>query len=421
VERNTPYRPRVSRETRLLLTAGVVAIAALWLLARFRFQDRPVTLNPIPAVLTQLTNNLRFDDLAAEVARAQPRLEGILLSVDTPSAVASHRVAGLRFRADEVVTLLADGSIGDAASLRAWDPASGLAVVSVLIQANVLPIVWTPRRLEQPRYFLVGEVSSIGVSLRPTFVGSLRPATTALWSEAIWILPPSSDLRPGAFLFTTGDVELVGMVITYGSERAIVPGSTLLAEANRLRERPRTSAGTLGIEVQALTNPVALVTGAEVGVVVTFVRPDGPAAGHLMVGDVIEEIDGRRLATREEWVVRTSRLSVDDALKVRVRRRGEVVDVSLVAVSTPMPLVTRSLGLTFRRRTGIGAEIIRVEPASAGNRAGLVVGDVLTLIDDINAPTPVQVTRSFAALGEGQRMMVAVTRGTAHFVTTLER
>jgi S1-C subfamily serine protease len=140
-----------------------------------------------------------------------------------------------------------------------------------------------------------------------------------------------------------------------------------------------------------------------------------------MVGDVIEEVDGRRLATREEWDVRTSRLSVDDALKVRVRRRGEAVDVALVAVSPPMPLVTRSLGLTLRSRTGIGAEIIRVEPASAGNRAGLVVGDVLTLIDDTEAPTPVQVTRSFAALREGQRVMVAVTRGTAHFVTTLER
>jgi S1-C subfamily serine protease len=173
--------------------------------------------------------------------------------------------------------------------------------------------------------------------------------------------------------------------------------------------------------VQPLTNTVALVTGAEVGVVVTFVRPDGPAAGRLMVGDVIEEIDGRRLATREEWDVRMSRLSVDDALNVRVRRLGEVVDVSLVAVSPPMPLVTRSLGLTFRLRPGIGAEIIRVEPASAASRAGLVVGDVLTLIDDTNAPTPVQVTRSFAALREGQRVMVAVTRGTAHFVTTLER
>jgi S1-C subfamily serine protease len=69
----------------------------------------------------------------------------------------------------------------------------------------------------------------------------------------------------------------------------------------------------------------------------------------------------------------------------------------------------------------MGAEIIRVEPASAGNRAGLVAGDVLTLIDDIEAPTAVQVTRSFAALREGQRVMVAVTRSAAHFVTTLER
>jgi S1-C subfamily serine protease len=173
--------------------------------------------------------------------------------------------------------------------------------------------------------------------------------------------------------------------------------------------------------VQALTNPLTLVTGAEVGVIVTFVRPDGPAAGRLLVGDVIEEIDGRQLATLEEWDVRTSRLSVDDALTVRVRRRGDVVDVALVAVSPPIPPMTRSLGLTLRSRTGIGAEIIRVEPASAGNRAGLAVGDVLTLIDDIEAPTPVQVTRSFAALREGQRVMVAVTRGTAHFVTTLER
>jgi S1-C subfamily serine protease len=420
MEPNTSYRPRVSRETRLLLTAGVLAIAALWLLARFRFQDQPVTSNPIPAVLTQLTNNPRYDDLAAEVARVQPRLERILVPVDTVSAAASHRMAGLRLRDDEVVTFLPDGSMVDPAGLLAWDPASGLAVARVPGQPNVLPVVWAPRRLDQPRYLIVGEVSSTGVSLRPTFVGSLRPATTALWPEAIWIMPPSSDLPPGAFLFTTGDAELVGMVMAHAGERAIVPGATLLAEANRLRERPRASAGTLGVEVQALTEPVALVTGADVGVVVTFVGPDGPAAGRLMIGDVIEEIDGRRPATREEWNVRTSRLSVDDAVNLRVRRRGEVVDVTLVAVSPPMPLVTRSLGLTLRRRTGIGVEVIRVEPASAGERAGLVVGDVLTLIDDIEAPTPVQVTRSFAALREDQRVMLAVTRGTAHFVTTLQ-
>jgi S1-C subfamily serine protease len=116
-----------------------------------------------------------------------------------------------------------------------------------------------------------------------------------------------------------------------------------------------------------------------------------------------------------------SRLSVDDALNVRVRRRGEVLGVALVAVSPPVPAATGSLGLTLRRRPGIGAEVIRVEPASSGNRAGLIVGDLITLIADIEAPTPVQVTRSFAALREGEQVMVAVTRGMAHSVTTLQR
>jgi S1-C subfamily serine protease len=169
-----------------------------------------------------------------------------------------------------------------------------------------------------------------------------------------------------------------------------------------------------------LTEPVALLTGASNGVVVTFVRAEGPAVGRLTIGDVIEEVDGHRLAAREEWDVRMSRLSVDDGVNLRVRRRGEVLDVAVVAVRPAEPPVARSLGLTLRRRTGIGAEVIGVEPASAGSRAGLVAGDVVTLIDNIETPTPGQVMRSFAALREGQRVMVAITRGTDHFVMTLQ-
>jgi S1-C subfamily serine protease len=234
------------------------------------------------------------------------------------------------------------------------------------------------------------------------------------------MLPPGSDLRPGAFLFTTGDAELVGLVIAHAGERAIVPGATLLGEAGRLRERPRRPGGTLGIDVQALTEPVALVTGASGGVVITFVRRDGPAGGRLTIGDVIEEVDGRRLVAREAWDVRMRRLSVDDAVNLRVRRRGEILDVVVVAARPPEPAVARSLGLTLRRRTGVGAEVISVEPGAAGHRAGLVAGDVVTLIAAIEAPTPGEVARSFAALRDGQPIMVGITRGMAHFVTTLQ-
>ena len=87
----------------------------------------------------------------------------------------------------------------------------------------------------------------------------------------------------------------------------------------------------IGVEVQDLTPPVASVTGATVGVVVAWVDADGPAREQLAAGDVIEAVDGQTLATRQQWDVRVARLSVGETLSLRVRRRGEIRDVALVA------------------------------------------------------------------------------------------
>ena len=51
-------------------------------------------------------------------------------------------------------------------------------------------------------------------------------------------------------------------------------------------------------------------------------------------------------------------------------------------------------------------------------RAGIAIDDVLTRIGDIEAPTPAQVTRAFAA-AKDHSLLVAVTRGTDHFVAGL--
>ena len=80
-----PYRPKVSRETRLLLTAAAVAIAVLWLLARVRFQGLPDAPNPIPAVFSQLASPPRYDDLAGQVAQIQSRLQPSLLGLNPPA------------------------------------------------------------------------------------------------------------------------------------------------------------------------------------------------------------------------------------------------------------------------------------------------------------------------------------------------
>ncbi|MEQ1907860.1 MAG: PDZ domain-containing protein [Vicinamibacterales bacterium] len=418
----------MSRETRQLLTAGVMAVAALWLLARIRFPERPVSPNPVPSVLSQLASVAKYEDLAGEVAQLHARLQPSLLALDVPSAVGSLqtsiRTAAIRLRDDLAVTMVPPGSSQERwndASIVARDAASGLAVVRVPIPASSsLPVPWTPRQPQQPRYFVASDVSPEGVSLRPAFVGSLDPIESPLWSEPLWAVPGRADLAAGSFLFTNS-AELAGLVIVHGGGLAIVPGGTVLAQAERLLATPRAPPGVIGIEVQDLTPPVASVTAASEGVVVVWVDPDGASREQLMVGDIIEAADGRALATRQHWDVRLARLSVGEALSLRVRRHGEIREVALVANAPASAPASRSLGLTLRARTRIGAEVVRLERGSAAERAGLTPGDVITLIAEVSAPTPAQVMRSYTSMGQGERVMVAVTRGDTHFVTTVER
>jgi hypothetical protein len=428
METTSPYRPRVSRETRLLLTAGVMAIAALWLLARIRFPERPITPNPVPSVLSQLASGPKYGDLAGEIVQLQARLQPSLVALDVPSAVGSlrtsHRTAAIRLRDDLAVTWVPPGSSREPwndAPIVARDAASGLAVVRVPIPVSAsAPAPWTPRQPQQPGYFVASDVSPNGVSLRPVFVGSLDPIDSPLWSEPLLAVPERTDLAAGSFLVTSS-AELAGLVITYRGGLAIVPGGTVLAEAERLLAGPPGPPGAIGIEVQDLTPAVASATAASVGVVLAWVDPDGPSSRQLMVGDVIEAVDGRALATRQHWDVRVARLSVGETLSLRVRRGGEIREVALRAKAPAAQPASRSLGLTLRARTKIGAEVVRIERGSAADRAGLTLGDVITLVAGLSAPTPAQVMRSYAAMGEGERVIVAVTRGDAHFVTTFER
>jgi S1-C subfamily serine protease len=302
----------------------------------------------------------------------------------------------------------------------ALDAASGLTVVRTSTPgAASLPAPWTPRHLEQPHYFVSTDVSQQGVSLRPVFIGSLDPVHSPLWSDPVWVVPPRTDLARGSFLFTT-NAELVGLVISDGERLAVIPGGSVLAEAERLVATPPGPVGSLGIEVQDLTPSIASVTGAREGVVVSWVDPDGTARDQLTAGAVIEAIDDRPLESRQHWEVRIARLSVGEALKLRVRHGGEARDVALVANAPAAQPTDASLGLTLRGRTKIGVEVVRVERGSGADRAGLAAGDVITQIGDLAAPTPSQV-RSYIASAQGKRVIVAVTRGDAHFVTTLPR
>ena len=135
--------------------------------------------------------------------------------------------------------------------------------------------------------------------------------------------------------------------------------------------------------------------------------------------DVIESVGGRPLATIDDWTARVLRLSPGERLDLRVRRRGTTVDVRITGAPMPVPPMVPALGLTMRMVRGVGAVVTALQAGSVADRAGVRVGDVLTLVGDVPAPTPAQVTRAVAAAPAGRPLPVAVTRGETHHVLAL--
>ena len=372
MEPTSHYRPSVSRETRRLLVAGLLAVAALWVLARVRFEGRPLSPNPVPAVLSQLAAPPSFDDLAGTIAQLQSRLEPWLLAFDVPSSDPGRpeRRAAIRFR-DELAVVVLPGRWLDDARVVARDRASGLAVVRVPPSGEPeLPAAWTPRRGQQPRYLFATDVSPTGVSLRPVFVGALDPLASPWWPEPVWVSPPGTVVTAGTLLFS-GGAEFAGVVVTHGTGVVVVPAQSALDAAARLLEQPPDAPGSLGIEVQPLTAALAAATGAAQGVVVTWVKPATHAEEPLRIGDVIEAVDGQLVATREHWDARAARLRAGETLALHVRRGGETIALTVTAQATAAAAPARpGLGLTLRRVPDAGAEVTRVDRTSRPSGPG---------------------------------------------------
>ena len=426
------HRPRVSRETRRLLMTALLAVLTLWTLARLRFPDRPPIANPVPPILGQLTEPPSFADLASRVAEIRGSLSDSLVALTFArdeadgAAPAAPPVPGLRIRDDLAVTVVAP-AIRDAQAPRpavvAADRASGLTLVATSMTTRpTLPIFWIPRELDRPRYVFASAMSPGGVTLRPVYIGSLTPLQIPQWTDDVWALPADAALTTGTVLFTEQD-ELVGIVAAYEGGRAVVPSRALLAAAERLLEAPQKMPADAGIDVDTLTPRLAKATGADTGVVVTWVNPDGSAAALLRAGDVITAVDGVAMATPEQWRVRAARASGGDTLALVVTRGGaqQAVQLAVSPAAAPPGTSASRLGLTMRTDARVGAEVTRVERGSAGDAAGIAAGDLVTAIGSIDAPTPAQVRSAFASLAPGDSVIVAVRRGGAHRVMAIQR
>jgi len=422
-------RPRVARETRLLLTVALLAVVALWALSRLRYPDTTPARQVVAPILAPLVARQGFAGLESQLVDASTRIKPSLVSLGLEfdeAGAPPRQIAALHLHDEVAVALPGErGTLrpGDSTIVAARD-ITGLTVLR-LAAGPAAPIAqaWFRRDPVLPRFALQTSVSEAGASLAPVLVSGLVPVEAPLWSGSLWLATSSRDLTPGAFLFTP-DGEWIGLVVPHAGGPAIAPADLVSRLADAHLQRAGSGATSLGVDVQPMTDALRDVLGFPDGVVVTWVDDAGPARDALRVGDVPHAADGRALPSIDHWRRHLADLGSAPTV-LKVWRAGQSIDVSVTPVAraappnepvspaTPLPL-----GLAVRLVPRVGSVVTTVDPGSRAHAAGLRVGDLITRAGTLAAPTPAQIRTLAAAPGTGA-VLVAVTRDGRHLLTVL--
>ena len=214
-----------------------------------------------------------------------------------------------------------------------------------------------------------------------------------------------------------------------------IPIEMAMDVADQIREHGEVRRGWLGVIIQEVTADLAESFDMRTahGALVTNILEGSPAeASELEIGDVITHFDGRRIERSSSLPPLVGRVEIDTAAPLEVVRDGRTVELEVVIGRLPQepggpggaerrgPRDAEALGLAAgpvdeatRERLDIDQGGVRVTSVAEGGpaeRAGIVPGDVVLMVDNVPVDSARELAKVVAELGERASVPVLVQR-----------
>ena len=186
-----------------------------------------------------------------------------------------------------------------------------------------------------------------------------------------------------------------------------IPIEMAVDVANQIKENGTVSRGWLGVLIQEVTRELAESFGMDDphGALVAKVLDDSPAAAAgIEVGDVIVEFNGKKVVRSSSLPPLVGRAKVGRQAQVTVIRNKQRRDIGVQIAELPgaitqaaytpeddkvieesaLGMKVETLGSEARKRLKIenGVQVVEVDEAGPANDAGIMKGDVITMIDN---------------------------------------
>jgi len=197
-----------------------------------------------------------------------------------------------------------------------------------------------------------------------------------------------------------------------------IPSSLAKEVSDELITAGKFTRAWLGIEIHALRDDADfrdLIKAPQDGVVISKIRPDGPAAkSELKPVDVITAVDGKAVSTAQQLRAEIRRKRIGEAVTLDVFRKGKTIQIKVspgewvepatladakrspAAENDPAGLGMTVHALTHELASQFGVDftegvlVVAIERGSIAANKGIKPGDIITSINQQSVPNPKQ-------------------------------